>query len=232
MKFGARLPVSGPLASQRSILEIGQAADNLGFDAVTTHDHVSFSYDERYHNAGGAAQMVDEADKKGLPVTDNFETMTTLALVAGRTHNVRLIPCSAVLPIRHPVLFAKQAVSLFELSGGRFVLNVCIGSIESDFDAMNVPFKMRGKMTDEYIQVMKLILSDQKEVSYQGQFVSFPPSEFYPKTSKKMPFWFSGHFNDKVLDRVAKYSDGLLRRIILPRRNQQVASQARTAPDG
>ena len=81
LRFGARLPVSGPLASQQSILEVGRAADELGFDAVTTHDHVSFSYDERYHNAGGSAQLVDEADKKGLPVTNNFETMTTLAAV-------------------------------------------------------------------------------------------------------------------------------------------------------
>ena len=239
LNFGVRLPVSGPLASKRIILAMGEAADELGFDAVTTHDHVSFSYQERYHNAGGVAELVDEADKQGIPVTSNFETMTTLALVAGKSQNVRLVPCSAVLPIRHPVLFAKQSVTLFELSGGRFVLNVCIGNIKSDFDAMGVPLKLRGRMTDEYMQVIRLMLSEQKQVSYQGKYIKFPPSEFYPKPLSKMPFWFSGHFNDIVLERVAKYCDGLLAGSSfpdefgkwVPKLEQRLKEHGRTLPE-
>ena len=209
-KFGVRLPVSGPLASPTNILKIGQKADELGFDAITTHDHVSHSYNERYHNAGGIAEMVDERDKQGLPVTNFYESIATLSVLAGKTQNVRLIPCSAVLPWRYPVLFAKQVSTLYELSGGRFVCCVCIGNIESDFRAMNLEYKKKAQLMNEYLQVLKLIFSSQKQVSFDGKYVKFPPSEFFPKPTGKIPIWIGGYFNDKAYERVANFGDGFL----------------------
>ncbi|MDA4129848.1 MAG: LLM class flavin-dependent oxidoreductase [Thaumarchaeota archaeon] len=209
-KFGVRLPVSGPLASSVNILKIGQMADELGYDAITTHDHVSHSYNERYHNAGGVAEMVDERDKQGLPVTNFYESIATLSVLAGKTHHVRLIPCSAVLPWRYPVLFAKQISTLYELSGGRYVCCVCMGNIESDFNAMNLEYKKRGKMLNEYLQVLKLIFSSDKQVTFDGEFIKFPLSEFYPKPSGKIPIWIGGYFNDKAFERVANFGDGFL----------------------
>lgn len=237
VNFGVRLPVSGPLASPSSILKVGQSADELGFNSITTHDHVSFNHEERYHNSGGTAEAVDELYQQGLPVTNNYETMTTLSVLAGKTSNVRLIPCAAVLPWRHPVLFAKQAATLQELSGGRFVFNVCIGSIESDFKAMGVNFKLRGKIMDEYLEAVRLVLGESKSPGFQGRFLSFPPSQFYPKT--KTPFWISGHFNERAFGRVVKYADGYLAgssypaafREWLPKLRQLLESEGRSLED-
>jgi alkanesulfonate monooxygenase SsuD/methylene tetrahydromethanopterin reductase-like flavin-dependent oxidoreductase (luciferase family) len=210
LNFGVRLPVSGPLASPSSIIRIGEEADKLGFDAITTHDHVLLDYEDRYHNAGGTAELVDDFDKRGLPVTNVYETMATLSVLAGRTKHVRLIPCAAVLPWRHPILFAKQAITLHELSGGRFVFNVCIGNLESDFLAMNVRFRAKGKMMNEYLQIVQLMLSSEREISFSGKYVSIPPLTFNPKPSKKIPLWISGHFNDIAFGRVVTYGDGFL----------------------
>lgn len=210
LNFGVRLPVSGPLSSAANIIAIAEAADKLGFDAVTTHDHVSTSYNERYHNSGGTAELVDEQDREGLPVTNFFETMTTLAMVAGKTERVRLIPCAAVLPWRQPVLFAKQAVTLHEMSGGRFVCCVCIGNMRTDFNAMSVDYSNRGKIMDEYLEVLNLIFSSSKATSFKGNFTTFPSSEFFPKPSKKLPVWIGGQFNSRAFSRLAKFGNGFL----------------------
>jgi alkanesulfonate monooxygenase SsuD/methylene tetrahydromethanopterin reductase-like flavin-dependent oxidoreductase (luciferase family) len=210
-KFGVRLPVSGPLASPADITRIGVKADELGFDAITTHDHVSTSFDKRYHNAGGTAELVDERVKKGLSVTDFYETVATLSVLAGKTSRVRLIPCSMVLPWRHPILLAKQAITLHELSGGRFVLCVCIGNFESDFKAMGVDYSRKGKIIMEYLNVLKMILTSPKgEASYEGKFINVPPSELLPRPSTKLPLWIAGFFNERAFERVARYGDGFL----------------------
>jgi alkanesulfonate monooxygenase SsuD/methylene tetrahydromethanopterin reductase-like flavin-dependent oxidoreductase (luciferase family) len=211
LEFGVRIPVSGPLASSESIYAIAKKAEELGFGALTTHDHVSFSYNERYHTSGGMAEMVDERDKGGLPVTNFYENIVTLAYLAGRVPRVRLVPCSLVLPIRYPVLLAKQIITFNELTGGRFVCCVCIGNIPSDFTAMNLNYKLKGKMMNEYLEVLKLIFNSQdRETKFEGRFVNFGPTEFYPKPSKKIPIWVAGSFNEKAYERVTRFADGFL----------------------
>ena len=216
MKFGVRLPTTGPLASPENIVRIGSAAEELGFDAVTAHDHVSTGYGNRYHNAGGMAEMVDEMDRKGLPVNNIYEAMTALSFVAGRTRRVRLIPTSAVLPWRHPVLFAKQAVTLHELSGGRLVCCVVIGNIESDFRAMGVDFRKRGRMMDEDLEILGLVFSGKGPSKFEGEFHSFGESEFLPKPTEKLPIWLGGSFSEVVMGRVARYGDGFLAGTVFP----------------
>lgn len=208
--FGIRLPVSGPLASADNITKIGELADELEFNALTTHDHITNSYTERYHNAGGVAESVEELDRQGLSVTNFYETMVTLSVLAGKTKNVRLVPCAAVLPLRHPVLFAKQVVTLQELSGGRFVCCVALGRIKGSYDSMGVNYKLKAKIMKEYLQVLKLALSTEKQISFQGQFLSFPPTEFFPKPTEKLPLWIAGYFNDKAYERVAEFGEGFL----------------------
>ena len=207
VKFGIRVPVTGPLASAENILKIGTRADELGFDAVTTHDHVSQSYDERYHNSGGISELVDENERRGIPL-GVFETIATLSVLAGKTKNVRLVPSAAVLPWRHPVLFAKQAVSLHELSGGRFVCFVVVGRWKTDFDVMNVRRDRRGRIMDEYLEILYQIIRGKEEKGFEGKFLKLPKAGFYPKPSKKLPIWIGGSFHDKVFERLVKYGDG------------------------
>lgn len=207
VKFGIRVPVTGPLATAENILRIGTRAEELGFDAVTTHDHVSQSYEERYHNSGGVSELVDENEKKGIPLSV-FETVATLSVLAGRTKTVRLVPSAAVLPWRHPVLFAKQSISLHELSGGRFVCFVVVGRWKTDFEAMNVRRNLRGKVMDEYLEVLYQIIRGKSEIQFDGKFIKLPKAQFFPKPSKKLPIWIGGSFHEKVFERIARYGDG------------------------
>lgn len=210
VKFGARLPVTGPFARPENIVKVGMAAEELGFDAVTTHDHVSEGRESRYHNSGGIAELVDERERQGLSVNDIYETMSTLTYIAGKTSKVRLIPCAVVLPWRQPFLFAKQAVTLNELSSGRFVCAVVVGNIATDFAAMNVEFKKRGRIMDEYLKVLQLLFESGGRVTYEGDHVKFQDVSFEPRASKRITIWIGGSFNDIVHERIANYGEGFI----------------------
>src|SRR5438046_6753463 len=80
-----------------------------------------------------------------------FEGLTTLALVGGRLRRVGLISGGMVLPLRNPVLFAKQVATLNELSGRRLTIAPAIGGVEHDFEIMQVPHKQRGRLMDEHL---------------------------------------------------------------------------------
>ena len=205
--FGLRLLNSGPLASSEVLRKIAVAADQLGFGAVTAHDHVTLGPGEKYHFSDGTAEKLEELESRGVPTSTFYETVSLLSYVAGITERVKLIPTCWVLSWRHPVLFAKQAVTLHELSGERLIFCTAIGNLRSDFDVMGVPRNKRGKITNEYLEVLRRIFSDQRSVSFQGEFVSFPGTEFYPKP-KNMPIWIGGAANRFAYERIAKYGNG------------------------
>ena len=206
MKFGVRLPNTGPLADADAILRVAERADALGFDGVSFHDHVSLTREERYHNAGGLAEVVDDRERQGLSVTDVYEGMVTLAVVAGRTTNVRLIPSAFVFPWRHPVLFAKQIVTLHELSNRRVVCCVAIGNVESDFKAMSVSPKIRGRLMDEHLAVLSGLFQ-RGEMTYHGDYLHIEEARISPRPHD-LPVWIAGGFGPPSYRRVANYAQG------------------------
>ena len=211
VSFGIRLPNSGPLASPESIRRIGLEAEELGFDAVTAHDHVSFGHAERYHFSLGTAEKVDENSKLGLPVNLFYETLTSFSYLAGMTKRIKFVPAAWVLPWRNPVLLAKQASTLHELSGGRLVFCVTLGNFRPDFSSMNVPWKLKGRILNEYLEALKQILrSDESKgtISFKGDFTSISDLDFNPHP-KNMPIWIGGT-SEKAFERIAKYGNGWL----------------------
>ena len=86
------------------------------------------------------------------------EVMTTLAAVAARTQTLKFGPSVIVLPYRTPVVAAKEMATLDWLSRGRFFPAVGVGvELPREFDASGVPFKERGRRTDEAIHVIRLL---------------------------------------------------------------------------
>jgi alkanesulfonate monooxygenase SsuD/methylene tetrahydromethanopterin reductase-like flavin-dependent oxidoreductase (luciferase family) len=84
-----------------------------------------------------------------------FEPFTTLSWLAGITTRVRLGTTVIVLPYRHPLLVARMASNLDQLSGGRLVLGVGAGGARQEFAALGVPFTERGRLTDQCLAVLR-----------------------------------------------------------------------------
>jgi len=204
LKFGLRLPRTGPFATAAAMIKVAQKAEELGYDAVTVNDALSWSFDRRYHFSAGTKEAMDRTERG----TYAYEAVTTLSFIAGMTHRIRLIPAAFVLPWRGPIMLAKQFATLQELSNDRFILGICIGNIEEDFKNSNVDFKARGAITDEYLRAIKELFSNKTVVDFHGKYAQFR-GEFYPKP-KKAPIWIAGGFREAGLRRVAQFGDGWL----------------------
>jgi probable F420-dependent oxidoreductase len=113
-----------------------------------------------------------------------------------------------VLPYRNPVVLAKQIATIEFLAGGRFTLGTAVGHLEREFEILQVPFKDRGKISDEYLEAIKECWTSDNP-QYEGEYTSFKDIAFEPKPIQKPhPPIFIGGNAKPALRRAAKYGDG------------------------
>ncbi len=210
MKFGVRLPNSGPLARRDNIVKVADEAERMGFDSVWVHDHILWGTEQhRTHLSAGSAEALDDSQKPNF-----YESITTLSYLAGRTSRVRLGVAVIVLPLRNPVVLAKQIANLDVMSEGRLIVGVAPGApniTKSEFEAVGVPYEERGKITDEYILAIKKIWSENLP-SFSGKYVNFNEAQIFPKPFQKYPKILVGGgergISQRALKRVVELGDG------------------------
>jgi len=138
-----------------------------------------------------------------------------------------------VLPYRTPVVAAKELATIDYLSGGRLLPAVGIGvELPKEFAASGVPFKERGRRTDEAIQVIRrLWLED--EVTFHGEFYRLDRITILPKPAQKPPPIWIGGKSDAATRRTGRLGDGWIPSFITPdefgRGVEQVQRHAREA---
>jgi probable F420-dependent oxidoreductase len=136
------------------------------------------------------------------------EGVTACAVLAGATERIHFLTYVLVLPYRNPVLLAKQIATLEFIAGGRFTLGTAPGHLEQEFDVLGVPFKERGKITDEYLQVLKECWTAD-EVSYSGNYTQFDKIVMEPKpVQKPHPPIFIGGNTKIAMRRAVEHGDG------------------------
>ena len=161
------------------------------------------------------------------------EVMTTLAAIAARTVRIKFGPSVLVLPYRTPVVAAKEMATIDYLSGGRLLPAVGVGvELPKEFEASGVPFKERGRRTDEAIQVIRrLWLED--EVTFHGEFYRLDRITILPKPAQKPPPIWIGGKSDAAMRRAGRLGDGWIPSFITPdefsRGVEQVQRHAREA---
>lgn len=115
-----------------------RTVEGLGYDLLMVSDHI--------------AVTPDVAEQYPAPF---YEPFTTLSWLAGVTGRIRLGTTVLIVPYRHPLLVARMAANLNQLSGGRLVLGVGVGWARQEFEALGVPFERRGALTDEHLRAMR-----------------------------------------------------------------------------
>jgi len=166
------------------------------------------------------------------------EPMTTLAAVAARTTRLKFGPSVFITPFRTPVMAAREIAMIDYLSGGRMLPAFGIGvEQEREFLAAGVPFKERGRRTDEAIAIMRRCWSD-NEVTFEGEFWKLDRITVLPKpVQQPMPLWIGGN-SEAAMRRAGRLGDGWIPSFIPPARfaegvarTQQFATDAgRTVP--
>jgi probable F420-dependent oxidoreductase len=213
MKLGTALPTLGPTASPQAVRDISQAADDLGYETIWCGDHVAVPRQS-------ASMYVLSADGTPKPVPDGalasalaplYEQLTTLAYVAGMTRRVKIGSAVTVLPIRNPVLNARQLATIDILSGGRLIVGVGAGWLSEEADALQVPWDHRGARTDEHIRVLRSIwTSAQPYVSFSGRVFYFRGLSAEPRPHQTCPPILIGGHSPAAVKRAARLGDGWL----------------------
>ena len=203
MEFGLHLPHVGPLATREGITAFAQLVEELGFDALWVSDHIVVprSLESRYPYRRDGSFPVS-------PDVSLMEPIATLLFVAAITERVKLGTTVLVLPMRNPIVTAKQLASLDVLSNGRLILGVGTGWMEEEFQMLGVPFKRRGARTNEYIRLIKALWTEENP-SFEGEFWQIKDVGFNPKPLQKPhpPIWTGGH-SAPALRRAGRLSDG------------------------
>jgi probable F420-dependent oxidoreductase len=195
IEFGTRIPNSGPLASPENLVMAARLTEDLGFDSVWVHDHMSWNLEmHRDHVSSGSVDAVRQDQDP-----DFYESLITLSHVAAVTKRCRLGVAALVLPARNVAHIAKQVSTLDNLSGGRLILVVGLGSPAStgsyEYETAGVPIARRGKRIDEYIAVLRALWAKtgEEEVAFHGEFVNFDNAVLYPNPIQQpMPIWIGG----------------------------------------
>lgn len=148
-----------------------------------------------------------------LPVP---EPMTTLAAVAARTTRLKFGPSVFITPFRAPAVAAREIAMIDYLSGGRMLPAFGIGvEQEREFLAAGVPFKERGRRTDEAIRIMRLLWAE-NEVTFAGEFWRLERITVLPKpVQQPMPLWIGGN-SEAAMRRAGRLGDGWIPSFIAP----------------
>jgi probable F420-dependent oxidoreductase len=142
------------------------------------------------------------------PTARMLDPLVVLAHLAAATSDVRLGTGIVVLPLRNPVVLAKQVASLDVVSEGRLVLGIGVGYVPGEFEAVGVPFHQRGRVADEAIDAMRSLWCDDQP-SFEGRFFSFAGVQSYPRPIQPggVPIHGSG-MSPGALQRSAERCDG------------------------
>jgi probable F420-dependent oxidoreductase len=178
-------------AAVGDLVRVAQAVESAGGTFVGVCDHV-------------ALPPVDYTKHMS---TTWYDTVATLGYLAAATSSVRLLSVVFIAPYRHPLVGAKSFMTLDRLSGGRVVLGVGAGHVESEFESLDVDFGTRGARLNECIDAMRAAFRDEYS-EFHGEFYDYGPVGLGPRpVQSNLPIWVGGS-TPVALRRVAERGDG------------------------
>ncbi len=203
LQVGVFISPEERLSDPDDLAQFGRTVDARGIAAIWMGEHVVW-YD---HYESPWPYSPDGSFKRD-PKREHLEIFDALAFLAAVTERVRLGTGITIVPQRNPVYTAKSVMTVDVLSKGRFDFGVGIGWNRAEFDATATPWPERGARTDDYLQVMRSLWTDDPS-SFSGRFYSLAPCHLHPKPVQQPhpPIHVSGH-SPGALRRAAALGQG------------------------
>lgn len=174
MKIGIGIPNPVPNTPGSLILDWAKRAEAAGFSGLVTIDRIAYP---------------------------SYDSLTTLAAAAAATERISLMTNILLAPVYTPVLLAKTAASIDQLSQGRFSLGLASGGRPDDYEITGRDFHTRGRDFDNALEVMHKV--------WRGETLaenSLPASPT-PSQDQRVPILFGGT-SPKTIERILKWGDG------------------------
>jgi probable F420-dependent oxidoreductase len=225
MRFSVALPnaVEGlafplPFAALPEIIDLASTAAGLGFDGVWCNDHLS-------------TQHYVRAKWRALP--NYYEPLITLSFVAAAVPAIRLGTSVVVMPLREPVVLAKQVATLDVFTGGRLWLGLGVGAYREEFNAV-LPGRrgaQRGEMLAEGIEALRALWTDD-DASFDGRHYRFSGVSMAPKPAQRpLPIYVGGNAEANA-ERAGRFGQGWLPAVLPPATIAARLERLRRAAEG
>jgi probable F420-dependent oxidoreductase len=192
----------GIFAQPEQAVSLATAAEAAGFDSLWTFEHVvvPLQYQSRYpYSPSGTAPGLENAAMS--------DPLVWLAYVAAGTTTIALGTGVLILPLRNPVVLAKEVASLDALSGGRVRLGVGVGWLEEEYHAVGVPFTRRGARVDDSIAAMRALWNSD-DASHHSEFTSFSNVRARPRPAGGAVHVAIGGHSETAARRAGRLGDG------------------------
>jgi len=180
---------------------LAQAAEAAGYTSMTVADSLIYP-----RESDSSYPYTDTGDREFLAGKEFVEALILCAHLAAVTSTLRLTTFVLKLPVRQPVLVAKQAASVAYLSENRLGLGVGLSPWPEDYAALDVPWERRGARMDECMDIVRGLTSG-GFFGYQGEFFRFDELEQVPAPTRPIPLLVGGHA-DAALRRAVVKGDG------------------------
>ena len=213
MIFDVSLGNGSPDSAPGVMVDTARAADELGFRALWTSDHLL------------APSTLPQFARV-------FEPLVLLAHLAAVTSRIRLGTSVIVLPMRSPFVVAKQAATLDQLANGRLILGVGVGSFGEEYTNVHADFRTRGARLDEAIRLFRHLWSGSR-APFDGRFYGFPDGVFdpLPVQRDKLPLLIGGR-SDAALRRAGRVADIWQTTTLTPETLPTAVAKIRAEPNG
>lgn len=174
MEIGIGLPNPIPGTSGATLIEWARMAEERGFSTVATIDRIAYP---------------------------SYESLIALAAAGAVTNRIGLLTNVLLGPTRNPVLLAKEAASVDQLSGGRLTLGLGVGGRKDDFEAAELPFEDRGKRWDRALDTMHRV--------WRGEPVGGAQNPVGPRPTREggIPILIGGT-SDRAIERTIRWGVG------------------------
>jgi len=202
MRVDLWIPTASPFSTPDLLALIGAEAQERGFATLWVGEHVVL-----FEEYASAYPYADDGKIPAPPGTGLLEPLNTLTFLAAHTSTIRLGTAMVLLPQRNPVYTAKEVSTLDWLSNGRVDFGIGVGWLEEEFRAVDVSWPRRGARTDEYLEVLQTLWTDDTS-QFDGEFYSLEPCQMFPKpVQSPLPIHIGGE-SDAALRRVARAGHG------------------------
>jgi len=187
MKFGVGLPTCTaglmyptPFATPAQVVDVAIEAEQLGYYEVAGNDHFT------------TPQYVRQV----FPTPPDFyDPLLTYAHCAAKTSVLRFVTGIIVLPMRHPIVLAKQLSTLDNFSDGRLIVGTGIGAYREEFEACYPDLRgtPRGELIEEGILALRSLFEERRS-TFAGKHYRFEDVEMFPKPIQDpLPVYSAGN---------------------------------------
>jgi alkanesulfonate monooxygenase SsuD/methylene tetrahydromethanopterin reductase-like flavin-dependent oxidoreductase (luciferase family) len=161
LKVGIQLPEVEREVRWPELLDLARTVEDAGFDAVWVGEHLLYRWPDR-------------------PARGPWEAWTLMGALAAATSRVTIGPLVACTNFHNPALLAKQAATIDEIAGGRFVLGLGAGWNETEFRAFGFPYDQRIARFEEAFTIIRTLLRE-GAADFDGQFYQARDCELLPR---------------------------------------------------